>query len=64
MELLESLSGMSVDVEFISFDDIKESGVPQDIDVIINAGDAGTAFSGGDKWLDKEIITNIKRMDI
>ena len=25
--------------------------------MIINAGDAGTAFSGGDKWLDKEIIS-------
>ena len=56
----ESLSGMSVDVEFISFDDIKNNGVPQDIDVIINAGDAGTAFSGGDRWLDTEIITKIR----
>ena len=58
--IIESLSGMSVDVEFISFDDIKENGIPSDIDVIINAGDAGTAFSGGEKWLDKEIITTLR----
>ena len=58
--IIESLSGMSFDVEFISFDDIKENGVPKDIDVIINAGDAGTAFSGGEKWLDKEIITTLR----
>ena len=48
------------DVEFISFDDIKNNGIPKDMDVIINAGDAGTAFSGGEKWLDKEIITTIR----
>ncbi len=59
--VIESLSGMSVDVSFISFDDIKENGVPEGIDVIINAGDAGTAFSGGDKWVDEEIITKIRK---
>jgi len=58
--VLESLSGMSIDVEFISFDDIKNNGISKDIDVIINAGDEGTAFSGGDKWLDEEIITKVR----
>lgn len=58
--VIEALSGMSVDVQFISFDDIKENGISSDIDVIINAGDAGTAFSGGEKWLDKEIVTTVR----
>ena len=58
--VVESLSGMSVDVEFISFDDIKNNGIPKDIDVIINAGDEGTAFSGGDKWLDEKIVTRVR----
>lgn len=58
--VIEALSGMSLDVEFISFDDIKENGISRDIDVIINVGDAGTAFSGGDKWLDKKIITSLR----
>ena len=38
--MLESLSGASVDVVFLSFDEVLEHGIPEDIDVIINAGDA------------------------
>lgn len=58
--VIEALSGMSVDVKFISFDDVKNHGIPSDIDVIINAGDAGTAFSGGEKWNDCDIITKVR----
>ena len=58
--ILESLSGAAVDVQFLSFDDIRENGVPADIDVIINAGDAGTAFSGGEEWLDEKLTTTIR----
>ncbi|EHI98334.1 hypothetical protein CDLVIII_1643 [Clostridium sp. DL-VIII] len=58
--IIEALSGMSVDVEFISFDDIKNNGIPKDIDVIINAGDSGTAFSGGETWLDEKVITTVR----
>ena len=39
--MLEALSGMSVDVCFLSFDEILSSGIPKDVDVIINAGDGG-----------------------
>lgn len=59
--ILESLSGASVDVTFISFDDIRENGIPEDIDVIINAGDAGTAFSGGEEWLDEKLLTAVRK---
>lgn len=59
--MLESLSGASVDVSFISFDDIREKGVPGDIDVIINAGDAGTSFSGGSEWEDEELVTALRK---
>lgn len=59
--VIEALSGMSLDVKFISFDDIKNDGIPEGIDVIINAGDAGTAFSGGEKWNDCDIITNVRK---
>ena len=58
--MLESLSGASVDVSFISFDDIKENGIPEGIDVIINAGDANTAFSGGDVWKDPKFVSTIR----
>ena len=59
--MLESLSGASVDVVFLSFDEIKEKGIPEDIDVIINAGAAGTAFSGGETWLDDRIVTAVRK---
>lgn len=58
--VLECLSGMPFDVEFISFDDIR-NGIPEDIKVIINVGDAYTAFSGGENWLDETVVTNIRR---
>ena len=57
--VLECLSGMPFDVEFISFDDIK-NGISDDIKVIINFGDAETAFSGGENWIDAEVVTKIR----
>ncbi|MDF2485008.1 MAG: gnpA [Herbinix sp.] len=51
----EALSGLPVDVSFISFEDIKQ-GVLKDFDVIINAGYAGSAWSGGDHWKDSRVI--------
>ncbi len=59
--VLEALSGMGVDVTFLSFDDIREKGIPEDVDVIINAGAAGTAFSGGKEWLDDKIVCAIRQ---
>ncbi len=56
--VLECLSGMPFEVEFISFDDVKK-GIPEDIGVIINVGDAYTAFSGAENWIDEEVVTNI-----
>ncbi len=58
--ILEALSGASVEVSFISFDDIKENGIPKDIDVIINAGDSDTAFSGGNEWLNENLVTKLR----
>ena len=57
----EALSGLPVNVKFISFDDIKANGIDNDIDVIMNVGDEGTAFSGGEYWNDEEIVTMIRR---
>ncbi len=56
----ESLSGLPFEVEFIDFEEIK-NGVPKDITVIINAGLAGTAWSGGDVWKDETIIENLTK---
>ncbi len=58
--ILESLSGMGVDVEFLSFDDIKD-GISSDIDIIVNAGDRDTAFSGGVVWDNPEFVAMIRQ---
>ncbi len=57
--ILESLSGLSVDVDFISFDDVRNDRL-KEFDVLINAGDRQTAFSGGNNWNDIEIIEKVK----
>ncbi len=52
----EALSGLPVDVKFISFEDVKK-GALEDINVVINAGRAGSAWSGGENWKDDEVVT-------
>lgn len=60
--ILEALSGMPFDVQFISFDDIRENEhILDDAGVIINAGDAYTSYSGGEHWKDPKIIAAIRR---
>lgn len=59
--IYEALSGLGVEVRFISFDDIRGSGIDKDIDVIINVGDEGTAFSGGENWADAKLVTAIRK---
>lgn len=59
--VIESLSGMALDIEFISFDEIKKNGIPEDIGVIINSGDAYTAWSGGEYWKDSEILEKLRK---
>lgn len=61
MGILEALSGAAIDVSFLSFRDIRERGIPKDIDVILNAGDAMTAFSGGEEWADPALTAEIRR---
>ena len=58
--VLESLSGMAVDVSFISFDDVIHSDILDKFDVVINAGDAGTAFSGGEIWKNETLVAKIR----
>lgn len=51
----EALSGLPVDVLYLSFEDIR-AGKLEDIDVVINAGYTGSAWSGGDAWKDEEVV--------
>ena len=58
--VLEALSGLPVEVRFISFEDVRK-GIDKDIDVIINVGDAETAYSGGENWADERVLTTLRR---
>lgn len=56
----EALSGLPVDVDFISFEDVK-AGALEKYDIVINAGRAGSAWSGGDAWKDDEMVSMLYR---
>ena len=55
----EALAGLPVDVSFINFDDVK-AGKLKEVDVVINAGRAGTAWSGGDAWADADVVAKLQ----
>lgn len=54
----EALSGLPVDVDFISFEDVK-AGVLEKYDTVINAGYAGSAWSGGEAWKDEDVVSRL-----
>lgn len=56
----EALSGLPVDVEFVSFDDVKKDAL-KDVDLVINAGRAGTAWSGGENWNDPVLVEKLQK---
>ncbi len=56
----EALSGLPIDVKFIDFEDVK-NGALSDVDVVINAGAAGSAWSGGDAWKDQEVVEKLTK---
>ncbi len=59
--ILEALSGLAVNVKFISFEDIRKNGIDSDIDVMINVGAEGTAYSGGENWKDNRLVATIRK---
>ncbi len=54
----EALSGLPVRVSFIGFEDVK-AGALSDVQVVINAGAAGTAWSGGNCWADPGVVERL-----
>ncbi|WP_026459957.1 1,3-beta-galactosyl-N-acetylhexosamine phosphorylase [Schaalia suimastitidis] len=53
--VIESLAGLPFDVQFISFADVIQRDALADVDVVINAGAAHTAFAGGPEWASIEL---------
>ena len=60
IHLNEALSGLPVKVRFLSFEDVKAGGL-KDVDVLLNAGQAGDAWSGGEAWRDPALISEVTR---
>ncbi len=56
----EAFAGLPVRVRFISFADLKD-GALRDADILINAGRAGDAWSGGEAWNDPEAEAEVTR---
>ena len=60
--VIEMLSGAPFEVKFISFEDIKnDPALLDELDVLINVGDADTAHTGGIWWEDADITSAIRR---
>jgi beta-D-galactosyl-(1->4)-L-rhamnose phosphorylase len=58
VHLLEALSGLPVAVRFLNFNDLRQ-GALSTVDLLINGGRAGDAWSGGDAWLDPEVCDTL-----
>lgn len=58
--VLECLSGMAVEVEFITFEELK-NGLDPAIKVIMNVGDAHTSWSGAKNWKDESVVCAVRR---
>lgn len=56
----EALAGLPVDVKFISFEDVK-NGALKDVNVVINAGRMGDAWSGGKAWESEKLVSELTR---
>ncbi len=54
----EALSGLPVEVKFISFEDA-ENGALENVNAVINAGRAGDAWSGGDAWKSDKLVEKL-----
>ncbi len=53
------LTDLPVNVRFLSMESIIENGIPENADVLINYGDAGSAWSGGSAWEDERLKNEV-----
>ena len=60
IHLNEALSGLPVEVRFLSFEDVLAGGL-ENVDAVINAGRAGDAWSGGDAWKNPALVAEMTR---
>ena len=56
----EALSGLPVEVSFVSFEDVCRQGLGN-VDVVINAGHMGDSWSGGDAWKNDRLVSELTK---
>ncbi|MCR4762505.1 MAG: 1,3-beta-galactosyl-N-acetylhexosamine phosphorylase [Lachnospiraceae bacterium] len=54
----EALSGFPLEVEFLDFKEVMTRNL-EEFGILLNAGERGTAWSGGDVWADPGLVTKI-----
>jgi 1,3-beta-galactosyl-N-acetylhexosamine phosphorylase len=59
--LLECLSGLPVEVCFVSCDEVAQNGVPEGVHVLVNDGAAETSWSGGRHWINPALTAAVRR---
>ncbi|MBN2450323.1 MAG: hypothetical protein JXR77_08035, partial [Lentisphaeria bacterium] len=59
--ILVHLTDLPFDIGFLSLAEIRTGGVPADARVLLNAGEAGSAWSGGHHWQDAAVAEAITR---
>ena len=58
--VIEALAGLPFTVRFLSFDEVRDHGVPEEVGVLINAGAAGTSYSGAEAWADGRLAEVVR----
>ena len=58
--IIECLSGMPIDIDFINFEDVKNGALDQ-YKVVINAGAQYTSWSGAQNWIDEDVVTRVRQ---
>jgi beta-D-galactosyl-(1->4)-L-rhamnose phosphorylase len=59
LRVIEALAGLPFDVRFLSFQDVLDPEALSGVDVLVNAGRAGSAWSGGAQWSDPRVVERI-----
>ncbi|MFA5448071.1 MAG: 1,3-beta-galactosyl-N-acetylhexosamine phosphorylase [Sphaerochaeta sp.] len=55
INILESLSGLPVQVKFLSFEELTPENL-KELDIVINAGFVDSSYSGGHAWTDGQAV--------
>lgn len=60
--VLESLSGLPYDIEFINFEDVLDEEKLKLYKIIINVGQENSAFCGASNWSNVKVVENIRKL--